>query len=125
MEHGSIEGIGETRVRIWNVYTNIENEDDPDCLALGWWLQGGLRDDGSFSGNLGYTVTGNDPFQGDAIDALSGTATYEGTAVGLYMQKAGADANPVFDSFAAKANPTVDFGDAALGGQSKEAYPKA
>ena len=117
VEHGSIGGIGETSVRIWNVYTNIENEVDPDWLALGWWLQGGLRDDGGFSGNLGYTVTGNDPFQGDAIDALSGTATYEGAAVGLYMQKAGADANPVFDTFAAKANLTVDFGDAAVGGQ--------
>ena len=105
----------------WNTYSDIENEDDLNWLALGSWLafRKTETDTGevSVSGRLGFSATGNDPFPGDGINILTGQATYEGPALGIYMRKANASATPSYQHFTATANLVADFGDATAGGR--------
>ena len=55
----------------------------------------------------------------ESAAGLTGTATYEGPATGLYMLKANAAAEPELDYFNAQASLTANFGDAsALGSVS-------
>ena len=103
----------------WDAYTDSQGNADADYLSLGSWLFIYKdSEDGSFTGSyaLGVAAGGNDPFDNANLAGLTGTATYRGPATGLYMTKADAEAVPVFDYFDARANLSVDFGDAtALG----------
>ena len=101
----------------WNTYSDIENEADLNWLALGSWLSFRKTDTEDISGRLGFSATGNDPVPGDGINILTGQATYEGPALGIYMGKADAEATPSYQHFNATANLTADFGDATAGGQ--------
>lgn len=97
------------------VFSDIENNEDDDYLVLGYWVRERKVRTNSNYGLL-ITAGGNDPFEesGDKLVALTGTATYEGPAIGLYMKKENDTAAPEFDYFNAKASLTVDFGDATV-----------
>ena len=102
-----------------DLFSDIENNEDSDYLVLGFWLR--ERKERSTRSNYTWLVaaSGNDPFESSNVAGLTGTATYEGPATGLYMLKANAAAEPELDYFNAKANLTADFGDAtALGSVS-------
>lgn len=109
---------GDTSNTYMSVYSDIQNNADTDYLAMGIWVFGIKSDDGSYSGfRTGTATSGNDPFDNDGLPALTGTATYEGPATGLYMSKANANAAPAFDYFNATARLTADFGDASAPGR--------
>ena len=106
----------------WDAYTDSQGNSDSDYLSLGSWLFI-YKDpnDGSYTGSyaLGVAAGGNDPFENSNLAGLTGTASYRGLASGLHMSKADSGADPVFDYFDARANLSVDFGDAtALGSVS-------
>ena len=99
-----------------DAYSDIQSAGDNDYLSLGTWLFIGKDPNtGDYTGfiNLGAAATGNDPFDNTGLPALTGTATYEGPATGMYMSKASSSATPVFDNFDAKANLEANFGDAS------------
>ena len=101
----------------WDAYADIQGSADSDYLSLGSWLF--IYKDpesGSFTGSydLGVAAGGNDPFENDNLAGLTGEANYRGPATGVYMMKADADADPVFDYFDARADLAVDFGDADI-----------
>ena len=101
----------------WDAYADIQGSADSDYIALGSWLF--IYKDpesGSFTGSydLGVAAGGNDPFEKDNLAGLTGAASYRGPATGVYMMKADADADPVFDYFDARADLAVDFGDATV-----------
>ncbi len=103
----------------WDAYSDSQGNSDADYLSLGSWLYI-YKDpeDESFTGSyaLGVAAGGNDPFDNDNLAGLTGTASYRGPATGLHMMRADTNADPVFDYFDARANLSVDFGDAtALG----------
>ena len=103
----------------WDAYSDSQGNSDADYLSLGSWLYI-YKDpeDESFTGSyaLGVAASGNDPFDNDNLAGLTGAASYRGPATGLHMMKADTNADPVFDYFDARANLSVDFGDAtALG----------
>ena len=103
-----------------DLFSDIENNEDSDYLVLGYWLNE-RKERRSTRSNYTWLVaaSGNDPFESSNVAGLTGTATYEGPATGLYMLKANAAAEPELDYFNAKANLTADFGDAtALGSVS-------
>ena len=79
--------------------SDVENNDDKDYMALGLWTwTDGRR---AFAGT---GASGNDPYDAAKLEALKGTATYAGHAVGLYGAK---DAEIQF--FTADVTLTVDF----------------
>lgn len=100
-----------------DLFSDIENAADDDYLAMGYWLRA-RKERSSTNANyrLAIGAGGNDPFQGDNIVGLTGTATYEGPATGLHMRKETVTAAPVFDHFNAQARLTADFGDASAVG---------
>ena len=105
-----------------DLFSDIENNEDSDYLVLGYWLnERKERSTDPEPSDYGWLVaaSGNDPFELSNIPGLTGTATYEGPATGLYMLKANAAAEPELDYFNAQASLTADFGDAsALGSVS-------
>ena len=111
-----MEGFGEASNGIfnWDAYTDIENAGDTDYQSLAIWLYI-FKDSDTGALGSGYTLggaaTGNDPFEHDNLAGLTGTANYEGPAIGMHMMKANADATPVYDHFSAKAYIEVNFGD--------------
>ena len=99
-----------------DLFSDIENNEDSDYLVLGYWLN--ERKERRSNRNYTWLVaaSGNDPFESSNVAGLTGTATYEGPATGLYMLKANAAAEPELDYFNAKASLTADFGDATAFG---------
>ena len=80
-ETGSVAGD------LWvDVYTDYEGENDTDYLAGGIWVF--APDDATSLADyeFGAFVDGNDPFAQSALPALTGTATYEGEATGVYSE---------------------------------------
>ena len=70
---------------IWvDVYTDYEGEDDTDYLAGGIWVY--APDDASSLEDYEYGAfaDGNDPFEQDNLAGLTGSATFEGGATGVY-----------------------------------------
>ena len=96
-----------------DLFSDIEDAADTDYLTMGYWLFV-RKERSSTSSNYRLFVgaAGSDFVEPQKVVGLTGTATYEGPATGLYMQKQNATAAPVFDYFNAKASLTVDFGDA-------------
>lgn len=83
---------------------------DTDYLAGGVWLyvpNSGAVDDFEF----GAFADGSDPFEQGNIMALTGTATYQGDATGVYTEKESATATATFGYFDADVRLTANFGD--------------
>lgn len=116
----ALQGETTSRLIYAELFSDIENDADADYLVMGYWV-GERKVRTSSNYGLHITAGGSDPFEesGGKLVALTGTATYEGPAIGLYMNKDDAAAAPEFDYFNAKASLAVDFGDAmALGSVS-------
>ena len=99
--------------RYYSVFhSDIENNDDSDYLALGYWAwtpgPGGTR-----SPFVGAAASGNDPFQVELVAAVAGRATYAGAATGLY---AGGEAPSAFRGFGAGVKLTADFDENSIVG---------
>ena len=100
-ETGSVAGD------LWvDVYTDYEGENDTDYLAGGIWVF--APDDATSLADyeFGAFVDGNDPFTSTAIMPLTGTATYEGEATGVYSDQI-IGRNYFFDALASL---TANFG---------------
>ncbi len=110
------------------VATDISGPGDTDWLATGVWAHKtttGLRDDWldsswdwSNGSRFGVFASGGDPYGGsldpdaraELITALTGSATYEGGASGVYSRRTGAtEATRRNDLFSADATLTIDF----------------
>ena len=91
-----------------------------DYLAFGNWLY--VPDDTTqqLEYDFGVFASGGDPFQVRHIEALAGTAIYEGDATGIYyVDKLGT--NPIIGSFIAEVMLTAEFGtDSEIGRLSGE-----
>ena len=96
------------------IRTNIAAGGDTDWLAGGIWVY--LPDDVSDIGDVsfGAFANGGYPFPQDNIAGLTGTATYQGDAAGVYLDPSPEEGGPSL--FNARTTLTVDFGnDATLG----------
>ena len=101
-----------------NVYTDIEPDRggiaDLDYMVLGVWLE--VPDDiGQDSALVGVFVDGSDPFTSGNIVDLTGTARYQGPAIGMYEERiVGSSDNIRIGSFEASADLNANF-DATAG----------
>ena len=86
-----------------------------DYLAFGHWLY--VPDDVTDVGDYDFGVygSGGDPFDAASLAGLTGTATYEGAAVGMYYLN-GLSGSPDVGSFTAEVALTADFGDGSATG---------
>ena len=104
------------------VATDISGPGDTDWLATGFWAHNtttGPRPDWSDGSWFGVFAGGGDPYGGDLdsdaraelITALTGAATYEGDASGVYSRSVGEffDRSRRNDLFSADATLTIDF----------------
>ena len=91
--------------------SDIENAADADYLALGYWVEIALYPE--VGADFGAAAGGNDPFRVENIEALEGSATYEGNAAGLYAAK---EPTTVFRHFNADVKLTADFNDNLIWG---------
>ena len=108
---------------IWvDVYTDYEGEDDTDYLAGGIWVY--APDDASSLEDYEYGafVDGNDPFEQGNLAGLTGSATFEGGATGVYAD-VDEGRNYFFDAYATL---TAEFGTngqlGTIGGSIHDAY---
>ncbi len=100
-----------------DLFSDIANNADADYLAMGYWLRVTKERSSTVSSYaLGIGAGGSDPFPGENVTGLKGTATYEGRATGLHMRKENAAAVAVFDRFNARASLMANFGDAGAVG---------
>lgn len=110
VEHFSVTRTGGRYYSVY--YSDIQDNADADYLALGYWAW--IPGPGSFrTPFVGAAASGNDPFLVEHITAVSGRATYEGTANGLY---AASNESPAFRSFGAGVRLTADFDENSIGG---------
>jgi hypothetical protein len=86
-------------------HSDIENNDDGDYLALGYWAWT-TGPSGNRAPFVGAAASGNDPFQVGHIAAVAGRVTYEGAATGLYADGATPSS---FRGFGAGVKLTADF----------------
>ena len=88
--------------------SDVENNDDTDYLAGGFWVWLPDLDEPADPRSTYFTVAagGNDPFQVANIASLDGQATYLGDAAGLYSSKG---STPVFRYFNADVQLTAEF----------------
>ena len=86
-----------------------------DYLAFGYWLY--VPDDVTDMDayDFGVYASGGDPFEAANLAGLTGTATYEGDAVGMYYVD-GLSNSPTVGSFTADVALTADFGDSSATG---------
>ena len=108
-----------TLARVLTVWTS---GDHSDYLALGYWLHatGDLDNDGVDAVEIGAFVDGP-KLRGTPTVPVTGTATYEGLAAGLYSTEAGTDASypqgtHELGEFLGDMELTADFGDATISG---------
>ncbi len=85
-----------------------------DWLALGYWLY--MPKDPSDAGafDFGVFASGGDPYPGNDLAGLTGTASYSGKAAGMYTQPS--ESGTDIGTFSANVELTADFGDAAATG---------
>lgn len=93
------------------VFSDIESNDDLDYLSAGIWayVPEEASDSGDFDSVVYGTFTeGNAPFRADLVQGLTGEATYEGDAMGLYTEQT----SDTFEGglFDATVELTADFG---------------
>ena len=93
---------------------------DADYLWFGWWQDMPTTTDGTGVQSFQAFAGGSEDFTatGNAVQALVGDATYEGSAAGKYVQQAGTVFEPTYiaDAFTATATLTADFDTAAEAG---------
>ena len=96
-----------------HAYSDIEDADDTDYMAGGVWLHvpssAGSVDDVTF----GAFGDASDPFTSQNVQRLTGTATYQGDATGIYTAKASRDASATIGLFDADVELTASFGSAS------------
>ena len=83
-------------------------------LAFGHWLY--TRKDPANSGafDFGVFASGGDPYPGNDLAGLTGSASYSGKAAGMYTQPS--ESGTDIGTFSANVELTADFGDAAATG---------
>ena len=91
------------------------NVADADYLWFGWWQDMPTTTDGTGDQGFRTFAGGLQPFDtsgSDAVQAITGNATYEGSAAGKYVQQAGTVFEPTYiaDAFTATARLTAQFG---------------
>ena len=86
-----------------------------DYLAFGHWLYVPEDVTDAVNYDFGVFASGGDPFEVSNLAGLTGTATYEGDAVGMYYVN-GLSANPDVGSFTAGVTLEADFGDSSATG---------
>ena len=95
----------------WNYsifVSDIEDNDDTDYLAGGFWVWLTDLDDPADPRSVSFAAaaSGNDPFQVTRIPSLDGRTTYVGDAAGLYTSKG---ETPAFRYFNADVRLTAEF----------------
>ena len=109
------EPTGATRESVV-VYTNREDAADRDFLDFGYWGSGTTDATGS-AYEVQSFFRGEQPY--GSVSSVTGRATYEGTAVGLYALRAEGQDGAVLDAdqFTAEVSLTAQFGQlAGIGG---------
>ena len=86
-----------------------------DYLAFGHWLYVPEDVTDAMIYEFGVFASGGDPFEASNLAGLTGTATYEGDAVGMYYVDGLTD-NPTVGSFTADVALSADFGDSSATG---------
>ena len=110
VEHFAITGSGGRYYSAY--YADVEDNADADYLTLGYWAW--IPGPGSFrTPFVGAAAGGSDPFFVEHITAVSGQATYEGAANGLYAAR---KESPAFRNFGADVRLTADFDENSIGG---------
>ena len=94
---------------------------DPDYLRFGYWVETTPGEDGEANS---YAIqafsSGLLPYDGTEIEDVRGSATYDGSAAGVYVQKSDFDANTgkhgaaVSGDFTADVTLTANFGGPAV-----------
>ncbi|MCY3954873.1 MAG: hypothetical protein OXF47_02615 [Nitrospira sp.] len=97
------------------VFSDMEDNDDLDYLSAGIWIY--VPEEAADSMDLddvvyGTFARGNRPFSQDNLPGLTGEATYEGDAIGLYTDETTTTAG----LFNATVALTANFGDASQTG---------
>ena len=90
---------------------------DADYASYGWWLDEGITTADAAQAGAWYVVTQGTPITADQVTAASGTATYNGQAVGkaAYYHSLGGDSN-MGGHFTADAELMADFDTNMLSG---------
>ena len=91
--------------------TAVAADSKSDYLLFGVWLDEATEEDGAGADTFGAIAMGGQLFTANNVDALEGTATYRGSAVGAH-HKTGSGVS----SFDGDANLTADFDDDAEAG---------
>ena len=102
-------------------------EQDSDHMHFGWWIDTPVKDDGTgvFQYDVQVFSGGSDHFDNaGALNALTGTVSYEGPAAGLYAVKAHKDADDMdvpaaHGEFTATAELTANFDTNSVSGTVK------
>ena len=95
-------------------YSDIEDNDDADYLAIGFWtLTDDENDEDRDRLDIKAVASGNDLFHAGNIEPLAGRATYRGDAAGLFTSK---ERDVAFRYFNADVRLTADFDDDSIWG---------
>ena len=82
----------------------------PDYLAFGYWYYQPEDVTAAADYDFGAFASGGDPFEASNLAGLTGSATYAGSAAGVfYLDKS--SASPASGAFNASVTLTADFGD--------------
>ena len=97
--------------KVWNysiLISDIEGNEDADYMAGGLWASFPDLDNPAETRGPSFAAAagGNDPFHGANMETLTGRATYQGDAFGLY---ASTRPTPAFRYFSAEVRLTADF----------------
>lgn len=92
--------------------SDIEDADDTDYMAGGVWLHVPSSASSVDDVTFGAFADASDPFTSQNVQRLTGTATYQGEAGGIYTAKASRDATATIGLFDADVELTANFGNA-------------
>lgn len=101
-----------------DVYSNIGPSTGTDYLAGGWWLFAPNSAANDYV--IGAFADAGDPFDDARIAALTGTASYEGTAVGVYSLES--DNTEELGRLDADVNLLADFTMETIAGEVTDIY---
>lgn len=109
----TVDGEGSAVIR---GVTDIRADDDADYLLFGAWIYIPVNDEGDletdyFAYHQGAFARGSQPFTQANIQGLTGTATYEGLATGININRRGSNLGAT--PFNADAMLIADFGDSS------------
>lgn len=123
---GYISDVSRTRGAVAGVFVEWSNADVTDYLAGGYWL---TFDSSTQGVDMGAFIDGTDyptPREASYSLPVTGTATYNGQAGGLYVASAGSDAelpgSTEIGEYSGRATLTADFGTMRIGGHVDQVY---